>query len=157
MGGRGGRAFRALLGPSQRGQRVSFCVICEPKKIIKFFCTRIALNRDVHTKYLRKITQGPLPAAFTALDASQPWICYWTVHSMLLLGIEIQAKEREMFINTCMRCWSADGGGFGGGNGQLAHLAPTYAAVMALVSLGKQGYEQIDRYIKCLLIFTFDD
>ena len=28
------------------------------------------------------------------------------------------------------------GGGFGGGPGQLAHLAPTYAAVAALAELG---------------------
>lgn len=31
------------------------------------------------------------------------------------------------------------GGGFGGGPGQLAHLAPTYAAVAALAELGGPG------------------
>jgi len=35
-----------------------------------------------------------------------------------------------------LRLCQCAGGGFGGGPGQLAHLAPTYAAVMALAELG---------------------
>lgn len=34
-----------------------------------------------------------------------------------------------------LRCQNASGG-FGGGPGQLSHLAPTYAAVNALATLG---------------------
>ena len=37
-------------------------------------------------------------------------------------------------------------GGFGGGHGQLSHLAPTYAAVLSLVTVGGQeAYDLIDR------------
>ena len=37
-------------------------------------------------------------------------------------------------------------GGFGGAPGHIAHLAPTYAAVMALVTVGgKAALEAIDR------------
>lgn len=43
------------------------------------------------------------------------------------------------------RCQSEDGG-FGGGPGQLPHLAPTYAAVNALCSLGTaEAYNVINR------------
>lgn len=38
-------------------------------------------------------------------------------------------------IDTLRRCQHR-GGGFGGGPGQLPHLAPSYAAVNALVILG---------------------
>lgn len=43
------------------------------------------------------------------------------------------------------RCQNEDGG-FGGGPGQLSHLAPTYAAVCALITLGQStAYEVINR------------
>lgn len=39
-------------------------------------------------------------------------------------------------------------GGFGGGPGQFPHLAPTYAAVNALVILGtEEAYKVIDRSV----------
>lgn len=39
-----------------------------------------------------------------------------------------------------------DTGGFGGGNGQLSHLATTYAVVLALALVGGQDlYEVVDR------------
>jgi protein farnesyltransferase subunit beta len=43
------------------------------------------------------------------------------------------------------RCQHPDGG-FGGGAGQISHLAPTYAAVNALAIIGTQAaYDAIDR------------
>ncbi len=43
------------------------------------------------------------------------------------------------------RCQNRDGG-FGGGPGQLSHLAPTYAAVNALAVLGdREALEVVDR------------
>jgi protein farnesyltransferase subunit beta len=47
------------------------------------------------------------------------------------------------FLNNCQ---DHIGGGFGGGPGQLAHCAPTYAAVSALLICGSQeAYEIINR------------
>lgn len=37
------------------------------------------------------------------------------------------------------------GGGFGGGHGQLAHVAPTYAAVLSLASVGASALSMVDR------------
>jgi prenyltransferase beta subunit len=44
-------------------------------------------------------------------------------------------------------------GGFGGGPGQIPHLAPTYAAINALVICGtEEAYEVIDRFTeRCFL------
>ena len=36
-------------------------------------------------------------------------------------------------------------GGFGGGHGQLSHLAPTYAAVLSLASVGSSALDIVDR------------
>ena len=48
-------------------------------------------------------------------------------------------------ISTLKTCRHPDGG-FGGGHGQLAHLAPTYAAVNTLALFGgDDAYEIIDR------------
>ena len=46
------------------------------------------------------------------------------------------------FLSGC----KASGGGFGGGPGQLPHLAPTYAAVASIVSIGgEHALRAIDR------------
>lgn len=45
----------------------------------------------------------------------------------------------------CFRCQHANGG-FGGGPDQIAHIAPTYAAINALVIIGTpKAYSIIDR------------
>ena len=55
-------------------------------------------------------------------------------------------------IDFLKRCQARDGG-FGGGPGQLAHLAPTYAAVLALCTIGtEEAYNAIDRYRRTLFI-----
>jgi len=46
--------------------------------------------------------------------------------------------------------WSV-AGGFGGGPGQLSHLAPTYASVNALMCVGTQeAFESIDRFVHAI-------
>jgi len=105
------------------------------------------LKIDAHTRYLiRGLTH--LPAGYSSLDASRPWILYWILHSMELIGMfeqPLSEEDAESIISFVKRC-QAPTGGFGGGPNQRAHLAPTYAAVMSLVILGsKKGFEIIDR------------
>jgi protein farnesyltransferase subunit beta len=88
---------------------------------------------------------GQLPAGFASLDASKPWICYWTLHSLAMLqgGLPpgMTSDDVVEFLCTCQH----PSGGFGGGKGQIAHLAPTYAAVNALITLGTEAaYQSID-------------
>jgi protein farnesyltransferase subunit beta len=95
----------------------------------------LTLLRASHMKYLNG-GLGQLPSGFAVLDASRPWICYWILHSLALLNAPlpsaVTAEELVAFLASC----AAPGGGYGGGPHQLAHLAPTYAAVAALVTLG---------------------
>lgn len=60
------------------------------------------------------------------------------------------------YFNAC-RC-RAPTGGFGGGPGQYAHLAPTYAAVNSLCIIGTQSaYRAIDRDSLIQFLFSVRD
>lgn len=93
------------------------------------------LKREQHVTYLHGGLQR-LPAGFVVLDSSRPWICYWIVHSLALLHAPLPpAVSPEAIIDFLAQCQDPNGG-FGGGPLQLPHLAPTYAAVATLVTLG---------------------
>ena len=47
-------------------------------------------------------------------------------------------------VETLRACQNPDGG-FGGGPGQMSHLAPSYAAVSALAYVGEEAWGMIDR------------
>ncbi|TMW84471.1 hypothetical protein EJD97_025160 [Solanum chilense] len=95
----------------------------------------IEIERDKHFGYL---SQGlrKLGPSFSVLDASRPWLCYWILHSIALLGESIGSKLENDAIDFLTRCQDKDGG-YGGGPGQIPHLATTYAAVNSLITLGK--------------------
>uniref|UniRef100_A0A4W3I1Z1 Protein farnesyltransferase subunit beta n=1 Tax=Callorhinchus milii TaxID=7868 RepID=A0A4W3I1Z1_CALMI len=79
------------------------------------------------------------------LDASRPWLCYWILHSLELLGEPLDQCVESDICQFLARCQSPNGG-FGGGPGQQPHLAPTYAAVNALCIIGtEEAYDVIDR------------
>ncbi|TSR99406.1 Protein farnesyltransferase subunit beta [Bagarius yarrelli] len=87
------------------------------------------------------------------LDASRPWLCYWILHSLELLEEPVPASIASDVCQFLSRCQSPTGG-FAGGPGQHAHLAPTYAAVNALCILGtEEAYSVINR--EKLLDFLF--
>ncbi|ORX57401.1 terpenoid cyclases/Protein prenyltransferase [Hesseltinella vesiculosa] len=104
----------------------------------------VRLHRDRHIQYLLRGLEQ-LGQYMVVLDASRPWLMYWILHSLDLLGHRLDAATVERGIATLAACQHADGG-FGGGPAQLAHLATTYAAVNTLAILGtKEAYETIDR------------
>ncbi|KAL5009111.1 hypothetical protein ScPMuIL_014692 [Solemya velum] len=102
------------------------------------------LQRDIHVPFLLKGLKQ-LTQSYECLDASRPWLCYWILHSLDLLDVPIDndtSSEVAKFLGKCQ----SPTGGFGGGPGQYAHLAPTYAAVNALCILGtEEAYAVIDR------------
>ena len=98
----------------------------------------IPFNRAEHAAYIIS-GLGVLAGGYVSLDASRPWLCYWITHSLELLGPDYglagdAADDVAHFLSLCQ---STDGG-FAGGPvpGQSAHLAPTYAAINALVTIG---------------------
>lgn len=104
----------------------------------------ISLNRDMHRGWLQRALMA-LPANFSGLDASRPWFCFWISHSLEMLDAydtSFWAPKIGAFLGACQH----QTGGFGGGPMQLAHLAPTYAAVSAIVIGGDEvAYRAVDR------------
>jgi len=99
---------------------------------------------DFLNKGLKRLSEG-----YECLDASRPWIVYWILHSLELLGESLPVEQQHNIIQFLNRCQDPEGG-FGGGPDHLAHLAPTYAAVNALCIIGtKEAYSIIDRRKLC--------
>ncbi len=104
----------------------------------------IELHRDLHIAYLHG-GLGQLSSSFAVLDASRTWIAYWIVHSLALLNAPLPPHIRADDVAEFLRQCQHPEGGFGGGPMQLAHLAPTYAAVAAAVTLGGRALDMVDR------------
>ncbi|SPO04965.1 related to RAM1 - protein farnesyltransferase, beta subunit [Cephalotrichum gorgonifer] len=101
------------------------------------------LMREKHAAFLRK-NLGALPAPYIGADASRPWILYWCLAGLALLGEDV-SSYRPGLVETA-RTMQNRSGGFGGGHGQTSHLATTYAVVLALAVVGgEEAYEVIDR------------
>lgn len=101
------------------------------------------LRREKHVAFLLSSLRA-LPASYVSLDASRPWIAYWCLHALDLLGV----RPVELFpgiIDWLARCRHS-GGGFCGGAGQAPHSATTYASVLALLVIATpEAYAVIDR------------
>lgn len=74
------------------------------------------LQRRLHKDFLQR-PFGVLSQGFTALDASKPWIIYWSLHGLDLLDSPVPDNVRAGLIATLGQCQHPDGG-FGGGFGQ---------------------------------------
>ncbi|KAI9765596.1 MAG: CAAX farnesyltransferase (FTase) subunit beta [Geoglossum simile] len=77
---------------------------------------------------------GELSSKFVTADASRPWMIYWSLTGLHLLGEDV-SSYRERVVSTLTPMRNRDGG-FGGGPGQLSHLAATYPAILSLVMVG---------------------
>lgn len=103
------------------------------------------LERFAHFQYLTNLSHT-LPRHYSSLDASRTWMVYWILHSIDTLNLMSQINhDLDRFVNFLTLCQHGKGG-FGGGPGQMAHLAPSYAAVMAIATIGtKEAFDVIDR------------
>lgn len=101
------------------------------------------LDRNRHIQFLHKSLRK-LPAPYVAADASRPWMFYWALAGLSTMGEDV-SEYREKLISTVRPIQNATGG-FGGGNGQMSHLAPTYAIILSLAMVGgKEALDLIDR------------
>ncbi|XP_021719103.1 protein farnesyltransferase subunit beta-like [Chenopodium quinoa] len=99
---------------------------------------------DKHAEYLTNGLKW-LPASFCVLDANRPWLCYWILHSLALLGESFDDNLEHDVVAFLSQCQDPHGG-YGGGPGQMPHLATTYASVNSLITLGgRSALSSIDR------------
>ena len=55
------------------------------------------LRKNAHMQYLvRNLLQG-FPVRYTSQDASQPWLMYWTLHALALLGVDLDPDNKQMY------------------------------------------------------------
>jgi protein farnesyltransferase subunit beta len=77
-------------------------------------------------------------------DPSRPWIFYWCLAALSLLGEDV-SSYRQSLVDTVRPMQNPDGG-FAGGFGQTSHLATTYATVLSLALVGgEDSYDVVDR------------
>jgi protein farnesyltransferase subunit beta len=101
------------------------------------------LDKERHIKFLHK-QLGRLPAQYTGADPSRPWIFYWCLAGLSLLGEDV-SPYRTRLVETVRPMQNATGG-FAGGFGQTSHLATTYATILSLALVGgEEAYEVVDR------------
>ncbi|KAL3875010.1 hypothetical protein ACJMK2_037952, partial [Sinanodonta woodiana] len=111
------------------------------------FLNEPILERKMHVAFLKKgLTH--LSQSYECLDASRPWLCYWILHSLDLLDEPVSDDDISEISQFLANCQCPDGG-FGGGPGQVAHLAPTYAAVNALCILGTEEAYKVSFVDEC--------
>ena len=137
---------------------------------------RVQLLRQKHSEYLTRALTRTLAPSYVSLDASRPWIIYWTLHSLDMLDslpdestlvnvvkaldscweesmvhLEVSEIRNDMVLRDMVAEAEATGqcrgkipipaGGFGGNAGQIAHCAPSYAAVLALCIVYSAGVD----------------
>ncbi|XP_058068639.1 protein farnesyltransferase subunit beta isoform X2 [Magnolia sinica] len=102
------------------------------------------LWRDKHVEFLFK-GLGRLSPSYYVLDANRPWICYWILHSIALLGESIDFEAENNIADFLHRC-------------QMPHLATTYAAVNSLITLGGQrALSSINRVTMHMFLLRMKD
>ncbi|RKF82890.1 Protein farnesyltransferase subunit beta [Golovinomyces cichoracearum] len=103
----------------------------------------LGLDRQRHIAFLTQSLKK-LPSQFVTADASRPWIFYWSLNGLAMMGQDVSRYEKPL-IST-LRPIQNITGGFGGGHGQMSHLAPTYATILALAIVGgPESFDLIDR------------
>ncbi|WWC73123.1 uncharacterized protein I206_107089 [Kwoniella pini CBS 10737] len=97
------------------------------------------LRKNEHTQFLAS-TFFKLPGKFVALDASRPWLIFWSVHSLDILGVALDQGTKDRVVSTILKFLSPNGGFAGGpSSSQIPHLLPTYASVCSLAITGNSG------------------
>ena len=96
------------------------------------------VDREDHLTYLTSVLFKQLSESYSSMDCSRAWLTYWTCHSIALLGERDYLKTKDEIIVDFVNRLKSTNGGYGGGPNQLDHLAATYAAIMALATIGTE-------------------
>lgn len=57
------------------------------------------LKRQAHVAFLRKSLEK-MPAAYTAYDAARPWVIYWTLTALCLLGQDVSEYQKRFILHS---------------------------------------------------------
>ena len=103
------------------------------------------LFRVAHIEFLHFVL-GDYPSGFQVMDASRPWMWYWAFAGLTMLGerLDLDSNTRTGIIESATAV-QHPAGGFGGGFGQYAHMAPSYAVILSLAIAGDEALDVVDR------------
>lgn len=138
-------------GKSWRAQR-------QVEENVKHYFDQIRLDwtKPSYNEYVEIFTEGHanfcysalsrLPRSVATLNSGQPWLLFWILNALDLMKCKITEEIKKRTVAYIAACKCPRTGAFCGGPGQIPHLAPTYAATMALAIVGtEEAYEVIDR------------
>jgi hypothetical protein len=60
------------------------------------------LRKAEHAGYFQHLLFR-LPPGFVSLDASKPWLMYWTVHSLDILGIALDQGTKDRYVHPILQ------------------------------------------------------
>lgn len=114
-------------------------------KVLKKNHHTLLLRKELHCDYLLG-SLHKLGGSIFGYDVGHPWLLYYIVNGLNLLRPPAGLTEADQSnIVRMLDYCRAEGGGFGGGHGQFAHLAPTYAAFLAVLSVGPAAYQLLEK------------
>ncbi|KAE9980711.1 hypothetical protein BLS_008418 [Venturia inaequalis] len=92
------------------------------------------LGRAKHVQYLHKMIRGPMPAGFTPADASRPWMVYWALTGLYLLGEDVGAYRDRKGMWHFLGRMKQKSGGFSMASGGEVDIRGAYCG-MTIISL----------------------
>lgn len=104
------------------------------------------LDVELHLKYMEKHLAAPLPSYYYVLDANHSWMVYWLLNSHVVLSgdpVSAELKEKASETIASLILDEGKGGIAGGPNGQIGHMALTYAAILALALI--EDYKTLEQ------------
>lgn len=95
----------------------------------------LLLKKEQHGSYVVS-SMHKMGKSIFGYDVGHPWLLYYITNVLYLLNEkehQLEKEDRDRLIQMLQYCKTD---GFSGGHGQVPHLAPTYAAFLAILSIG---------------------
>jgi len=123
-----------------------------PPEVLNTVSGRLVLERALHRRFIRS-SQAGLPASYSSLEVSQPWLFYWSFTALDMLNPHDEPKNpeedaalRKQAVWSLSFLWDEKRGGFAGAPKHLPHIVTTYSGVHACAQIGTpEAYALIDR------------
>ena len=103
------------------------------------------LEKKIHANYLMDSLKF-IGVNMMGYDVTHSWLVFYITNGLYLLNqndFQLTEEMTDKCIDFLEYCKTD--GAFGGGDGQVAQLAPTYAAFLSILNLGEKAYYLIDK------------
>jgi protein farnesyltransferase subunit beta len=70
------------------------------------------LNKNAHINFLVRMLLKGMPSRHVSQDASQPWILFWVLQSLSIMGVGIDPDNKQRYVQYCYLSIKLIGGFF---------------------------------------------